>query len=411
MAVFFSEVDWRYASITQTYDDQFQVIVKSLDLIIAKNYIEFLWTGINVMSKKYQVFISSTFQDLIEQRDQAIQAVLDMGHIPIGMEMFSAANDEQWAIISRQIEDSDYYVLVVAHRYGSMDSSGVSYTEKEFDYAVSLGVPILAFIIEENAPWPAAQSESDPVIRVKLSDFKSKVKTRLIQFWQSKDELHGKISISLMKAFAAYPRTGWVRANEVAGPALTKELTRLSSENAELRDKLERAERARTSQEDELHAAVRILTSNKRLIKVRQTKDWTTAKIIRTTLAAIFEYSAPNLIVENSRSGVAQNIALGLVGTRYFQNYPIGSNIASGILADLAALDLVEASKKKHSIEDKNTYWTLTDLGRRALKSLRRVQLEAGLSIASLENDTDDNSEPAAAEDEKVAPQIIVTAP
>lgn len=352
------------------------------------------------MAKKYQIFISSTFQDLIEQRNQAIQAVLDMGHIPIGMEMFSAANDEQWAIISRQIEDSDYYVLVVAHRYGSMDSLGVSYTEKEFDYAVSLGVPVLAFIIEDNAPWSAAQSDSDPVIRAKLSDFKSKVKTRLVQFWRSKDELHGKISISLMKAFAAYPRTGWVRANEVAGPALTKELTRLSSENAELRDKLEKVERVRVSQEDELHAVVRILTSNKRAIKVRSTKDWAAAKVVQTTLAAIFEYSAPNLLIESSRLVVAQNIALGLVGTAYFSNYPIGSNIASSILADLAALDLVEESKKIHPIEDKNTYWTLTDLGKRAIKSLRRVQLEAGLSMASLERDADDTSEPATMENE-----------
>jgi hypothetical protein len=354
------------------------------------------------MSKKYQVFISSTFQDLMEQRDQAIQAVLDMGHIPIGMEMFSAANDEQWAIISRQIEDSDYYVLVVAHRYGSMDSSGVSYTEKEFDYAVSLGVPVLAFIIEDNAPWSAAQSESDPVIRAKLLDFKGKVKTRLIQFWRSKDELHGKISISLMKAFAAYPRTGWVRANEVAGPALTKELTRLSSENAELRDKLDKVERVRTNQEDELHAAVRILTSNKRALKVRITKDWESAEVVKTTLAAIFEYIAPNLIIENSRLGVAQNIALGLIGTGYFSNYPIGSNIASTILADLTALDLVEESKKKHPVEDKNSYWALTELGKKTIKSLRRARLEAGLSIASLEGDVDDTSEPATVEGESM---------
>jgi hypothetical protein len=205
-----------------------------------------------------------------------------------------------------------------------------------------------------------------------------------------------------MKAFAAYPRTGWVRANEVAGPALTKELTRLSSENAELRDKLDKVERVRTNQEDELHAAVRILTSNKRALKVRITKDWESAEVVKTTLAAIFEYIAPNLIIENSRLGVAQNIALGLIGTGYFSNYPIGSNIASTILADLTALDLVEESKKKHPVEDKNSYWALTELGKKTIKSLRRARLEAGLSIASLEGDVDDTSEPATVEGESM---------
>ena len=39
-----------------------------------------------------------------------------MGHIPVGMEMFSAADEEQWQLIVRQIEATDYYVLIVGHR-------------------------------------------------------------------------------------------------------------------------------------------------------------------------------------------------------------------------------------------------------------------------------------------------------
>jgi uncharacterized protein DUF4062 len=47
------------------------------------------------MSPKYQVFISSTYQDLQDKREQLIRAILEMGHIPLGMEMFSAADDAQ----------------------------------------------------------------------------------------------------------------------------------------------------------------------------------------------------------------------------------------------------------------------------------------------------------------------------
>ena len=88
------------------------------------------------MNPKYQIFVSSTYDDLKKERDEVIKAILEMGHIPVGMEMFSAADEEQWKIITRQIDQSDYYVVIVAHRYGSVTSEGLSYTEKEYDYAV-----------------------------------------------------------------------------------------------------------------------------------------------------------------------------------------------------------------------------------------------------------------------------------
>jgi hypothetical protein len=86
------------------------------------------------LDKKYQIFVSSTYEDLKEERDQAIKAILEMGHIPVGMEMSSAADEEQWQLITRQIEATDYYIIIVGHRYGSETREGISYTEKEFDY-------------------------------------------------------------------------------------------------------------------------------------------------------------------------------------------------------------------------------------------------------------------------------------
>src|SRR2546430_1293034 len=114
---------------------------------------------------KYQVFVSSTYDDLKPQREQVIKATLEMGHIPVGMEMFSAADEEQWQLIARQIEQSDYYVVVCAHRYGSV-TDGLSYTEKEYDYAVAIGVPVLAFILDDSAPWPRDLIETDSDSRI-----------------------------------------------------------------------------------------------------------------------------------------------------------------------------------------------------------------------------------------------------
>jgi hypothetical protein len=77
------------------------------------------------VATKYQIFVSSTYEDLKSERNQVIRAVLEMGHIPVGMEMFSAADEQQWQIISRHIDESDYYAVIVAHRYGSM-TDGIS---------------------------------------------------------------------------------------------------------------------------------------------------------------------------------------------------------------------------------------------------------------------------------------------
>ena len=187
---------------------------------------------------KYQIFVSSTYEDLKAERDQIIKASLEMGHIPVGMEMFSAANEEQWKIITRQIDQSDYYAVIVAHRYGSI-VDGVSYTEKEYDYAIQQGVPVLGFVIEAAASWPANWVDADIDKKKPLDLFKEKVKHKPTGFWFNADDLHGKFSIALMKAIANNPRPGWARASEVAGPEVLTELSRLSSENAALRERLD----------------------------------------------------------------------------------------------------------------------------------------------------------------------------
>lgn len=331
------------------------------------------------MSKKYQIFVSSTYQDLKNEREQVIKAVLEMGHIPVGMEMFSAADEEQWKIIARQIDEIDYYAVIVAHRYGSVTPEGLSFTEKEFDYAVAKGIPILGFVIDDAAPWPKDKHEENAKGQKRLAEFKKKIKNRLIHFWKNKEELHGKFSISLMKAITGNPRTGWVRANEVAGPEVTKELTRLSSENATLRDAIEALRRMGEGQQDEVRSAVRVLSNNSRKFKIRKTAKWDDAKTHTCSLADVFHFSAPNLISENTSLGVAQNIALHIVGGGYHTEWPIGKNVVWEMIADMAALDLIEPSRKKHSVKNTDDYWSLTKLGKQVLKEFRKVRLEEGL--------------------------------
>lgn len=100
------------------------------------------------MKKKYQVFISSTYTDLKEERLAVTQCLLDNDCIPVGMEQFPASGMAQIDYIKRMLDDCDYYILILASRYGSLDSDGKGFTEKEFDYAISKDIPIMSFVFE-----------------------------------------------------------------------------------------------------------------------------------------------------------------------------------------------------------------------------------------------------------------------
>ncbi|WP_318462560.1 DUF4062 domain-containing protein [Photobacterium leiognathi] len=189
-------------------------------------------------STKYQVFISSTYKDLEDERESIIKAVLEMYHIPIGMEMFSAEDEEQWEIIRRTIDVSDYYVLILGLRYGSKTSDGISFTQKEYEYALEKKIPILAFVMSDDVSLPKSRRDDD------LSDinaFRSTVldNSKMAQFWETKDELIKSVSISLMKQIMQKPGVGWVRGDKLGVEEdLSKELTNLSKENRTLREKI-----------------------------------------------------------------------------------------------------------------------------------------------------------------------------
>src|SRR4051794_9924424 len=98
-------------------------------------------------SRRYQVFVSSTFLDLQEERAAVVSALLQLEAFPAGMELFPAADEDAWTLIKRVIDSSDYYLLVVGGKYGSVDAeTELSYTEMEYDYAVEQGRPVMAFL-------------------------------------------------------------------------------------------------------------------------------------------------------------------------------------------------------------------------------------------------------------------------
>lgn len=191
------------------------------------------------MDKRFQVFVSSTFMDLEKEREIAVQTLMKMNCIPSGMELFPAADIEQFEFIKKIIDDCDYYLLIIGGRYGSMTEEGISYTEKEYDYAIKKGIKVIAFLHKNPKKLSVENSEVSKETIDKLEAFRTKVSTdRLVEFWENKDQLGGMICLGLQMLIRMHTAIGWVRANKTSTVESLEEINALQKRNHELEEKL-----------------------------------------------------------------------------------------------------------------------------------------------------------------------------
>ncbi len=167
-----------------------------------------------------------------------MDAIQRLNHFPVGMEQFSADDDEQWQIIRETLEQTDYYICIIGHRYGSLSSDGRSFTEKEWDFAKELGIPIMSFVRERNTATTPNERESDPAQIRRLEQFIQKVTTdKMVDFWTDSNDLNQKAVTALFKAFSRKPRLGWMRSES---GQVAEQLAVLVDENRNLRNQVEK---------------------------------------------------------------------------------------------------------------------------------------------------------------------------
>lgn len=189
--------------------------------------------------KKLQVFVSSTYTDLREERQAAVEAILTAGHIPAGMELFAAGDESQMNAIKRWIDESDVFLLILGGRYGSLETkSQKSYIHIEYEYAVERGKPLFAVVIgEEHLEEKIKEFGSEVIEREhpqKLKEFRALVLTKMVRFWSDPRD----IKLAIMETLADFSRRedllGWIPGDEAvnAGPQ-AEEIARLTKENRE----------------------------------------------------------------------------------------------------------------------------------------------------------------------------------
>ncbi len=128
-----------------------------------------------------KVFLSSTFLDLIPERDAVREALHKKQASTLAMEYFVAAPSTPRETALENLRDSDVMVLVIGFKAGSLlpDGSGSTYTSAEYDELLKLGKAALVFVRQKKGFWRRRPSwrneERDPKKRAALNEFKERV--------------------------------------------------------------------------------------------------------------------------------------------------------------------------------------------------------------------------------------------
>lgn len=336
------------------------------------------------MDKRYQVFVSSTYADLKVERQSVIYALMEMDCIPAGMELFPAVDEEQFLFISKVIDDCDYYLVIIGGRYGSTTSEGLSYTEKEYDYARSIGLRVLAFIHESPESLSLKNSEVDPQLRQSLVAFKKKASTdTLVKLWTDAKELPGLVALSLAKTIKMYPAVGWVRGHGQDSEKTLLELNEVRKHNEKLSAELAQVKADVTFAIPSIPNiagldAVTAISGSHSHVLTYEEYQWS----FRIAWAEIFSLLGPAYLSVPSdddlrsffEKAVKELYKLRVKNLSSFEGYGVSDQVYQGVKIQFLALKLVSLLQGKFSAKGRAVNWQLTPLGQTTLIELRAAR-------------------------------------
>lgn len=326
-----------------------------------------------MLEKRYQVFVSSTYADLKEERQKVIQALMELDCIPAGMELFPATDEEQFEFIKRIIDDCDYYLLIISGRYGSTTAQGISYTEQEYDYALHCGLKVIALLHENPDEIAFSKSEQDPELRGRLQAFRDRVATdRLVRFWRSAEELPGIVALSLSKTIKMFPAVGWVRADRVSSEELLTEINELRKQNVELQKTLSEVPTTKPSPINNLAGLDESIELHGAHYIDGRRRNWKAT----ATWSELFAYVAPYLIKHPNETSVKEILkdALFKKSGSYGTSSSLDDQDFQTVSVQLKALGLVHLTYSKTMQGGMALFWSPAPSGEQIMLNLRAVR-------------------------------------
>jgi len=343
------------------------------------------------MDKRYQVFVSSTFKDLEEERQEVMQALLELDCMPAGMELFPAANEDQWTLIKKVIDDCDYYIVIIGGRYGSIGLDGLSYTEMEYRYALDKQKPIIAFLHKNPGELPSNRTEEEKEGKEKLNTFRNFAQKKMVRFWSTPSELGSVVSRSIINLIKTNPAIGWVKANMVPDESSLQEILKLKRRIEDLENQLQESS-SKAPEGTELLSQGEDTFEISYSFKAVKDRNIVFGDIYKcsfiTSWNDIFYSISPLMIDEISEEGLREGINLFIrdmqkedfkkddTFKKYnkYGEFKITNSEFQTIKVQLRALGLILKSKRARSVKDTGTYWSLTPYGDNVMTKLRAIR-------------------------------------
>ena len=319
-----------------------------------------------------------------------MRVLLDLDCIPSGMEMFPAADEDQWSLIKGVIDDCDYYIVIIAGRYGSTGPDGVSYTEMEYLYAVENNKPVLAFLHGDTDAIPKKHTEETADGQEKLQVFCDLVQKKMCKKWKTSHELGSLVGRSLIQLRKRHPGIGWVRGDQVPDREATEEILGLRKQIEHLETKLNEVRTVAPSGTEQL-------SQGDDTFEISLSVKWwgyvegahmQAPFDVELSWNQIFYTVSPLLIHESAEYHMRRALEGRILpdvktSLKKIPSYDEGESNAKceidaegfrTIIVQLRALGLIVKSTRPRSVKDTATYWTLTPFGDDVMNRLRAIK-------------------------------------
>lgn len=336
------------------------------------------------MKKKYQIFVSSTFTDLRNERQAAVEGVLTAGHIPAGMELFSAGSESQLAVINRWIDESDIYMLILGGRYGSVEpNSGKSYTELEYDYAVSRKKPLFALVLHEDTLATKVKEFGAAVIETEnsksLREFRAKVLGLISEIVRDEKDIKLGVIKAIQGIESHHKLEGWIRASEVPETQpLIAEIAKHQVVESQLRSELSQA-KARISEDPEIPLAP-LESEFSFSYSFNSSPNGTRRAFkrqVNTTWHEIFAAICVKLMEQPAEAVINVHLAayfMSKTNEGSGTDRKIETSALETIRIQLTALGLISADRLATTTGTFAIFWSLTSAGKSLMYQIRTVK-------------------------------------
>jgi hypothetical protein len=286
------------------------------------------------------------------------------------MELFPATDQQQLDFIKRVIDRCDYYVVIVGGRYGSLADDNLSFTEKEYEYAVSKRIPVLAFLHAHPEAIPVGKTDHSGD---KLHAFQERLKTsRIVDFWNDAQDLCTQVVIAVGQSVNLTPGIGWIRGDQALDPRLLQDLENLRTENEKLKQELKELSPTEITFPADLPSPEEAVELTYYEGMARKPSARSKGETFKTTWKDIFLAASEGILGEQPEPYVADR-ALKVTG----RGFGLSAEDIPKVRLQLEALGLIRAISKTSSIEGRPysfIAWSITDKGRRYLAQQRAVK-------------------------------------